>query len=46
MRLVAIVYRIILITYNALEVSPNNFGSLSITSGDWRDLYLVTFPVF
>ena len=24
----------------------NNFGSLSITSGDWRDIHLITFRVF
>lgn len=35
MRLVVIVYCIILIIYNVLEVFFNNFGSLLIMSGDW-----------
>ena len=32
------------ITSNELEVSPNNFGSLSITSRDWRDIYVIHRP--
>lgn len=35
MRLVVIVYCIILIIYNVLEVFFNKFGSLLIMSGDW-----------